>query len=329
MDTNESSTITLTKSPFNNASEADLVIRTADNVDFFVLKALLSLKSPTSFFRHVLEPHTSERSDLPVLKVKEDSDTFRIMLFFCYPYDTPNIETIEQFTAVGVALKKYCMDNAFKRFVKAAITSRLIEEQPLRVFCFAAANGWRNTLATPLHPEAELEDLKHMNALQHFRLRDYHRKCGKVAQVGFDPMHGAGMTWLQGQASQLLFLQSIPSCRWCLKPVPYLTRSGDGNFRTHTWLRDYLDEVNTQASERRRPEVALDDDIVYRAVVKSIAEYGHADWTKIASKQIHRYAKLLAKEIDRRISEMSNMTALTCLPPNGLSKVSLDVDWTM
>ncbi|PBK76256.1 hypothetical protein ARMSODRAFT_872355, partial [Armillaria solidipes] len=175
--------------PFNDASDADLVIRTANNVDIFVLKALLSLKSPSSFFRHILEPHTSERHGLPVLEVKEDSDTFIIILFLCYPYDTPEIKTIEQFTAVGVALSKYCMDSAFERFAKAVITSRLIKEQALRVFCFAAANGWkelgeavaRNTLAAPLYPEVELEDLKHMDALQHFRLRDYHRRCGKAA----------------------------------------------------------------------------------------------------------------------------------------------------
>lgn len=64
---------------FNDSTDdVDLVIRTADNVDFFVLSALLSLRSPSSFFRQVLlgNTNTEVRDGFPVLEVKENSDVF-------------------------------------------------------------------------------------------------------------------------------------------------------------------------------------------------------------------------------------------------------------
>ncbi len=49
---------------------ANLVIRTADNIDFFVLGALLSLRPPSSFFRHTSK-HMQETGGFPILEVTE------------------------------------------------------------------------------------------------------------------------------------------------------------------------------------------------------------------------------------------------------------------
>ncbi|KAK0466012.1 uncharacterized protein EV420DRAFT_806433 [Desarmillaria tabescens] len=144
MNNTEQLSITIADPPFNDASDlADLVIRTSDNVDFFVHRAFLSLRPPSSFFRHALDGshHTEEKDGLPVLEVIEDSATFKFILLFCYPYDTPELTGVEQFSSVGMALDKYCMDHAFERFVQAVIASPLIKEQPLRVFALAVANG--------------------------------------------------------------------------------------------------------------------------------------------------------------------------------------------
>ena len=86
METTQPRNITTADAPFNDPTDSvDLVIRTADNVDFFVLSGLLSLKSPSSFFRHALQNNrdTEERDGLPILRVKEDSATFRFILLLC------------------------------------------------------------------------------------------------------------------------------------------------------------------------------------------------------------------------------------------------------
>ncbi|KAK0479715.1 hypothetical protein IW261DRAFT_151067 [Armillaria novae-zelandiae] len=186
--------MTTSDAPFNDPTDSvDLVIRTAANVDFFVLGGLLSLKSPSSFFRSVLaNQHTEERDGLPVLDVKEDSETFRIILLLCYPYTPPEVKSVEQLITVGKALDKYYMDHAMQRFLQISNIPSLITEQPLRVFVQAITNGWKELgeaaakLYTPLDSELESEDLRCIDALQYVRLRDYHcsgRHVGDIAIV--------------------------------------------------------------------------------------------------------------------------------------------------
>ncbi|KAK0466007.1 uncharacterized protein EV420DRAFT_1474819 [Desarmillaria tabescens] len=291
--------------PFDDPTDSiDLVIRTADNVDYFVLSGLLSLRSPSSFFRHVLQAnqHTEERDGFPILDVKEDSETFRMILLLCYPYSSPEIKTVEQFVVVGKALTKYCMDHAWERFVKVVIASPLIREQALRVFAHAVANGWKelgevaakNTLHVSLDLEVELEDLRCIDALQYVRLRDYHKRCGKAAQDVMSVETDICMPWLKEEVSKVLFLHDTTKCRWV----------GESIFYVHDWLSDYRVALMAEVLGRPFPEIARSEDIIAQAAAKSISACGHADWTKIAGTQIHRFATLVAEEIDRLISQV-------------------------
>lgn len=347
MDTTNLPTVTVADPPFNDPSDcADVVIRTADNVDFFVLKALLSLNSPSSFFRHALQAsrHTEERDGLPVLEVKEDSSTFRTILLFCYPYKIPEIKYFAQFTKVGMALDKYCIDNALERFIEAVLASSVIKDQPVRVFSVAVANGWkelaetaaRNTLAVPLEPEVEFEEFRHINALQHFRLREYHRKCGKVVQdVCMKGDYSMNMLWLgcrlkdrseDRSGPTLEFLHNNdyrkPNCQRCQRPLPFAINlySRATTYRAHRWLGDYLDSVAAQALQRPLSGIALDEDIILRVITASMSECGHDEWAKIAASQVHLLGQLLAEEIDERISEVCDTVifetffSLNCRP---------------
>ncbi|KAK0434799.1 hypothetical protein EV421DRAFT_1909099 [Armillaria borealis] len=315
-------TITIADAPFNDpADSVDLVIRTADNVEFFILSGLLSLKSPSSFFRHVLKSsqHTEERGGFPVLEVEEDSDTFRTILLLCYPDVDPQIKSVDQIVAVKKALDKYCMDHTLEKFIQTVTVSPLMKEEALRIFALALVNGWRvlgeaaakSTFTIPLNdPEAELEDLCSINALQYVRLRNYHRKCRLAAEDLLDPSLAP---WLKGKETELLFLHnwvtSKPMCRWCGK---YLEYSHVVRFHTHPWIDDYFAAVKTEMRRRPHPEFALDDVIIADAVTKSISQcYYHEEWKKIATSQVRLCGKLLKEEIDKRISQ-----------------IPLNIDWT-
>ncbi|KAK0234107.1 hypothetical protein IW262DRAFT_1452648 [Armillaria fumosa] len=129
-------TMTIADAPFDDPTDSvDLVVRTSDNVDFYVLSGLLSLKSPSSFFRHVLKnrQHTEEKDGFPVLEVEEDSDTFRIIFLLCYPDVTPQIKSVGQIGAVKAALDKYCMDHAQEKFMQMVTASSLMKEQALQI----------------------------------------------------------------------------------------------------------------------------------------------------------------------------------------------------
>ncbi|KAK0224696.1 hypothetical protein EDD85DRAFT_778312 [Armillaria nabsnona] len=319
----QSSPITTADAPFNDPTDnVDLVIRTGDNVEFFVLSVLLTLRSPSSFFRHALQDskHTEERDGLPVLEVMEDSDTFRTILLFCYPDVGPELQSVQQFQAVGVALDKYCMDRAMGRFMKAVLGSSMISEQPLRVYALAVANGWkeigeaaaRNTLAMPLTQAiSDVDELDIITARHLYRLLDYHARCGKAAQIQTEK--AVPNPWLIREASGLVFLESSSGiCQWC-KSSSFQTVVRDysdytyTNFYCHPWLKDtYFRLVNAKVLLEPRPQVALDDHIIDQAVLASTKQCSRDQWTSIAGSQIRLLGKIVAEEIDRRISEVSD-----------------------
>ncbi|KAK0455607.1 uncharacterized protein EV420DRAFT_552502 [Desarmillaria tabescens] len=308
--------ITTADAPFDDlADNADLVIRTDDNVDFFVLSALLSLGSPSSFFHQVLQgnKHTEERDGLPVLRVEEDSDTFRDILLFCYPYATPKIGSIEQFMEVGMALNKYCMDLATERFIQTVLVSSVISEQPFRVFALAVANGWkeigeaaaRNTLSMPLNQVvSDIEELGVISARHRYRLQDYHVRCGKAAQIRAGM--GVSLPWLDQKTSGLTFLRRDSVCPWCCSGIRFVAYGDSGErLYSHGWLVDtYFQLVNAKLLLEPWPQVALDDHIIDQTIVASNKQCG-AHWNSIAGSQILRLGKIVAEEIDRRISKSS------------------------
>ncbi|PBK76265.1 hypothetical protein ARMSODRAFT_1078453 [Armillaria solidipes] len=298
---------------FNDpTNDVDLVIRTADNVEFFVLSVLLTLRSPSSFFRHALKDrqHTEERKGYPVLGVKEDSQTFRDILGFCYPYVAPKIESAKQIQEVGMALDKYCMDRAMERFVQAVLASSVISEQPLRVFAVAVANGWkeigeaaaRNTLAMPLSQAiSDVEESNIITARHLYRLLDYHARCGKAAQIPYLQLSGKA-------AFSLTFLHrytttTTNTCQWCGKPLGHPAEIG--GFYGHSWInKTYFPLVNSKLLLEPRPQIALDNDIIGQAINASIQECSLGSWASAACSQIRRLGEIVAEEIDKRISEV-------------------------
>ncbi|KAK0234102.1 hypothetical protein IW262DRAFT_132723 [Armillaria fumosa] len=312
------SPITTADAPFNDPTDnVDLVIRTVDNVEFFVLSVLLTLRSPSSFFRHALQDsnHTEERDGLPVLEVTEDHDTFRTILLFGYPDVAPELKSVEQLQAVGAALDKYCMDRAMRRFVQAVLASPMISEQPLRVYAVAVANGWkmigetaaRNTLVMPLSQAiSDVDELKTITAHHLYLLLDYHARCGKAAQIqtGNSPN-----PWLARRHSSFKYvLRDSRYCRTCKGELSQVCRVDYTNMYSHPWLTDtYLRLVNAKVLLEPRPQVALDEHIIDESV---IASNGHqcynGQWSNVSASQIRLLGKIVAAEIERRISEVSN-----------------------
>ncbi len=204
------------------------------------------------------------------------------------------------------------MDHAWKRFVQVVITSSLIKEQALRIFAHTVANGWKelgdaaakDTLNVPLDSEVELEDLRCIDALQYVRLRDYHRRCGKPALAAMSGKQ-IRMPWLKGHVSELLFLRSDSTHRRQCGRQRRDIKVDQTLYYTHSWFFRYLATVKTDVLLRPCSEIALDDNIIFEAAMDSISECNPNGWTNIASGQIRQFAKLLAEEIDRMISQVS------------------------
>ncbi|KAF8460559.1 hypothetical protein DFH94DRAFT_641099, partial [Russula ochroleuca] len=94
-----------------DVSDASLIIRSSDLVDFRVHKSVLALASP--FFRDLLslpQPSESESIDgLPVVELSEDSELLNTLVSFLYPVRTVIPNSYEKVLHLLVACQKFEM----------------------------------------------------------------------------------------------------------------------------------------------------------------------------------------------------------------------------
>lgn len=310
---------TTAQDPFNESSElADFVIRSADSVDFFVFKPLLSFGSKSSFFAHLSDAQPTEmRNGLPLLSLPDSSAILRTVLLFCYRLDPP-VLTIKDIILVGEALNKYCLDMAVTRLERAVIMSPLIKTDPLRVFAVAVHYGWKtlgtaaakHTLAMPIDQLAPIPELAMISALDLAHLMEYHRECARATQSlaeRRDYALGLTMFWLNGRSAvnDLLFRQTA-WCKWCKGRLSYRIALGDGHGQgdVHSWATTFVEQAIVQLRRRPCPDAILDETLLGNTLIQSITDCNSDGWKSIAYTQIHAFARLLAEEVDRLISQV-------------------------
>jgi len=140
--------------PFDSSARADIILRSTDGVDFYVLRDLLDLVTPA--FRDA--SCTCLKNKLPVLNVKEDSTTFRHLLSFIYPQVESQIDDFDNFVKVCRAARKYGMGVVGEKLKHQLDVSGHIVDHPMRALWVAIGFGWekaakkaaKNALALPL-----------------------------------------------------------------------------------------------------------------------------------------------------------------------------------
>ncbi|KAJ8515406.1 hypothetical protein ONZ45_g7178 [Pleurotus djamor] len=131
--------------PFNSP-KANLILRSSDNVEFRVFKAILELSSPV--FETMLEipppDHETSTETTPVFPLDESSLILDYILRFCYPGDNPSIPDVQTLELLVPVVDKYCLDRAM-RFLEAryiSICAKTIQNQPLQALVVACRHGW-------------------------------------------------------------------------------------------------------------------------------------------------------------------------------------------
>ncbi|KAI0944264.1 hypothetical protein AcW1_002016 [Taiwanofungus camphoratus] len=132
-------------SPFDKA-DADIILRSSDNVDFYVYKVVLRLASP--FFEDMFTlpqnscpegQDTHPHSGLPLVHVTENSQTLDSLLRLCYPVADPVLSKLADVQAVLSAALKYQMDEA-TALMKTYLSSH-VRNKPLSVYAIACSLG--------------------------------------------------------------------------------------------------------------------------------------------------------------------------------------------
>ncbi|KAI1796759.1 hypothetical protein LXA43DRAFT_573194 [Ganoderma leucocontextum] len=171
----------LASSPFDKP-EADIVLRSADGVDFCVRRHILFEASP--IFESILSIPQSSTDLRPIVDLVEDQKTLDTILRICYPIvkvkSSLQLEVVER--AVKAA-QKYEMELPL-----AVLTNELLEFatiSPLAVWAIGCRTGLEDVarhaaaiLKEPL--EVEVDYLDGVSAGDYFRLLEFHRKGGKA-----------------------------------------------------------------------------------------------------------------------------------------------------
>lgn len=176
----------------------DIILRSADNVDFHFHKLLLSLAS--SFFSNMFllpqpspldEDADQTKNGLPIIPVTEKSVVLQKLLSFCSPvYDTdvPALEDLDIVMSVLDAADKYDMKRVGIFIVKMITAPRFLEKEPMRVFAIACRyRSEAETLAAARYmlrfavwEPAYVSELDFISGSDFQRLVKYHASCGQA-----------------------------------------------------------------------------------------------------------------------------------------------------
>jgi len=179
--------------PFSPSSHVvDVIIRSSDDVDFYVMKGLLALSSPdffgTMFSLPQPKENTQSEGNLQIVLVTEESNTLRALLLSCYPQGFCDETSDSDVIAKAIlAAQKYAMDVAEKVLMQTLLSHPVLIEKPLHMYALACHHGFpdlvrvaaRNTLRFPvskLSPSAELDCIRGMDV---YRLSEFRSQCVK------------------------------------------------------------------------------------------------------------------------------------------------------
>ncbi|OJA08062.1 hypothetical protein AZE42_02245 [Rhizopogon vesiculosus] len=183
---------TCPSAPFDHV-KADVILRSADGVEFRVFKLFLSLASP--FFETLFElPQAPEgtsdqemKNGLAVIAMSEDSKTLDSFLRFCYPStlaEDPSLENLTDILSVLAAARKYSLDLIERKVCQALANPKVLETDSLRCFAIArnarlkheTITAARHTLRQPLIP-TWFADIELITASDLLSLLTYHKQC--------------------------------------------------------------------------------------------------------------------------------------------------------
>ncbi|KAF7974706.1 hypothetical protein HWV62_11493 [Athelia sp. TMB] len=206
--TTTDSPVTYASSPFNDA-DADVILRSSDNVYFKVFKLLLSMGSPLfkDMFSLPQPPTSSEdgagetKGGVPVIQVTETAKILRMLLSMCYPMgavDQPALDKLEDVDLLLDAALKYSVERVEKRAREALIAPPCMQGNEVRVFAIACHHGMeveakaaaRALLEQPILDMECGPELELLSAAKFFRLLKYHTACVKAARGAIANLQG-------------------------------------------------------------------------------------------------------------------------------------------
>ena len=218
-------------SPFDDP-KADLIIRSSDNVLFYVHRLLLSIVSPVFEAMFALPHDTSQElyNNRPCVPVSDDGRHLFCLLSQCDPRCQRSSPTLDNLAMTLAIADKYDIDFMVARARKDLLAHEShdsVESEPLAAFAIAvrfrldelAQKAAQETLRSSLTACPNSPHLKHISAFALHNLNNYHFKCRRAVRVLL-----ASEDWVKNMAAA----------------ADYLLSGGEVKQRPHTHGAEYF-----------------------------------------------------------------------------------------
>lgn len=273
-----SSVAAVAHSPFNSISDADLIIRSFDNVEFRILKSIVVQASPK--FRKMLLLNQVEASKahsaVQCIAVPEDHVVIDVILRICYPMPNPRLSSfdIEKVLKAG---KKYKMDVVVE-FCRQGISDLTVTD-PLKAYGLACRCGLIAEAATAaertLHYPMDAQLLAHRDgchsvsgvALSQLLLFHESNRTAALRVIGSwkyyagepdDPIKGWSWSYSNEQANHMQRVHGNSSPR--ISPL-----TSDPMFAhlrsCQPWFLDYMESLIAKFNKQPRSDKTLEVEI--------------------------------------------------------------------
>lgn len=194
--------ITNASLPFNH-TDADVILRSSNYVDFKVFKLLLSMTSP--FFKDMFSlpqeavafcQDNNLKDGLPVIQVSEEAKILRVLLSLCYPTGVVDVPILDNLKDIDLLLDtsiKYSFGQVESCLRAALVAPEFLQNNALSVYAIAnrhkldeeaiqAARALTN-LSAPILQSNCGSELEYLSAAHLLQLLQYHKICCAAAET--------------------------------------------------------------------------------------------------------------------------------------------------
>ncbi|KAJ7657355.1 hypothetical protein DFH06DRAFT_1473317 [Mycena polygramma] len=293
-----------------DAENADVILRTSDDVDFRVFKPVLSLASP--FFKDMFGlPQDPTADEVQVITISEDSTVMDALLRFCYPCAAPDIRSLDKLHRVIEAMVKYQMFDLVPEVQRSL--RKFAPTHSVAVFSIACRFGWEGeakaaateSLAFPVRKfdnpkQAAVKELKHLTGEQLQALLRYHAQCAVAASAIV-----SDFKWLGNETGSGTWVWF--SCQACLphpKPQVYSNRIAYGNDTRYPrrWFMDWMERVREILADSPRAQIGT------IALITTVLKQTHGckNCRELAFEQILKFTReFLEPKIEEEIEKVT------------------------
>ncbi|KAI6130163.1 hypothetical protein EV401DRAFT_615190 [Pisolithus croceorrhizus] len=186
--------VSTAKAPFDRI-DADVILLSSDNVEFWVFKVILSLSSPVFESMFWGNGSKTSRSDTsaPTFRVPESSTTLDTLLRLIYPTTTClTLQSYDDAKPFLEAMAKYQVSDVVLQRAKRIVSMKHMEKHFMSIYALSCRYRWKDLALAAAKESLRLDilhdtvpyvqEMEEITAASYHRLLLYHRACGTAAR---------------------------------------------------------------------------------------------------------------------------------------------------